>query len=300
MNILVTGGTVFVSRYTAEYFVKKGHCVYVLNRGTHPQSEGVIHINGDRHALGDTLKAYTFDAVFDVTAYNEKDVSDLVEALGDIRQYVLVSSSAVYPETRPQPFKEDMPCGENRYWGAYGTDKIAAEAYLLAHVSQAYIIRPPYLYGQMNNVYREGFVFECAENDRAFFIPKNGEMPLQFFHIDDMCRFMEILLEKRPEQRVFNVGNPQTVSINEWVTLCYRVLDKEPQMVYIDGTVEQRQYFPFYDYGYVLNVTDMLALMSDVKPLDIGLQESYEWYREHRELVRRKPLMDYIETYLKK
>ena len=32
MNILVTGGTVFASRYTAEFFAAKGHDVYVLNR----------------------------------------------------------------------------------------------------------------------------------------------------------------------------------------------------------------------------------------------------------------------------
>ena len=32
MNILVTGGTTFVSRYTAEYFVKQGHKLFVLNR----------------------------------------------------------------------------------------------------------------------------------------------------------------------------------------------------------------------------------------------------------------------------
>lgn len=31
MNILVTGGTVFASRYTAEYFRDKGNNVYVLN-----------------------------------------------------------------------------------------------------------------------------------------------------------------------------------------------------------------------------------------------------------------------------
>ena len=81
MNILVTGGTVFASRFTAEYFVQKGHKVFVLNRGTKPQSDGVALIKGDRHSLGDTLRSYDFDAVLDVTAYNENDVADLVNAL---------------------------------------------------------------------------------------------------------------------------------------------------------------------------------------------------------------------------
>ena len=53
MKILVTGGTVFASRFTAEYFAKK-HEVYVLNSGTKPQSEGVHAIVCDKHELGDT------------------------------------------------------------------------------------------------------------------------------------------------------------------------------------------------------------------------------------------------------
>lgn len=55
-NILVTGGTVFVSKFVAEYFVKKGDRVFALNRNTRPQVKGVTLIEGDRNRLGDTLK----------------------------------------------------------------------------------------------------------------------------------------------------------------------------------------------------------------------------------------------------
>ena len=40
-KILVTGGTVFVSRFIAEHYVAKGDEVYVLNRNTRPQSAAV-------------------------------------------------------------------------------------------------------------------------------------------------------------------------------------------------------------------------------------------------------------------
>lgn len=33
-TVLVTGGTVFVSRYIAEYYCAAGYDVYVLNRNT--------------------------------------------------------------------------------------------------------------------------------------------------------------------------------------------------------------------------------------------------------------------------
>lgn len=297
MKILVTGGTVFASRFTAEYFAKN-HEVYVLNRNTRTQSAGVTLINADRHALGDALKGYEFDAVIDVTAYNEADVRDLLNALGDFGNYVLISSSAVYSETLPQPFKEDMQTGENSVWGDYGTNKIAAERYLQSRVPNAYIIRPPYLYGKMNNLYREAFVFECAERDMPFFEPYGGEMGLQFFDIEDMCRFIAILLEKQPEQRIFNVGNPETVSIREWATLCYGVLGKEPEIRRVLFRINQREYFPFYDYEYKLDVSAMTALMPEVKPLEQGLCEAYEWFSVHRDEIRRKPLFEYIENNL--
>ena len=195
-KVLVTGGTVFVSKYAAQYFVDKGYEVYVLNRNTKPQVENVKLIEADRHAIGDKLKEIHFDLVLDVTAYNEADITDLVSALDSFDTYIMISSSAVYPDTGIQPFKEDTELAENKFWGFYGTDKIAAEKKLLELVPDAYVLRPPYLYGPLNNVYREAFVFECAMKDRPFYLPKGGGMKMQFFHVEDLCRFIECIWEK--------------------------------------------------------------------------------------------------------
>lgn len=292
MKILVTGGTVFASRFTAEYFARE-HEVFVLNRGSRPQVEGVTLIKADRHSLGDALKGQRFDAVLDVCAYNAADIDALLDGLGEFGSYIMISSSAVYPETLPQPFTENQPVGANSVWGDYGTNKISAEKRLSERVSEAYIIRPPYLYGKMNNLYREAFVFDCAECGLPFYIPKDGKMPLQFFDIEDLCRFMEILLGKKPTRRIFNVGNP-CVDINEWVRLCYGVLGKTPKYINVEQNIDQRSYFPFYDYGYELNTAAMTEIMPTLKPLEKGLTQSYEWYRENREQVRVKPLLEFI------
>ena len=66
-KILITGGTVFVSRYAAQYFVDKGYEVYVVNRNSRPQVPGVKLIETDRHDLGDKLKDIYFDVVADIT-----------------------------------------------------------------------------------------------------------------------------------------------------------------------------------------------------------------------------------------
>ena len=109
MKILVTGGTTFVSKYVAEYFVNKGNEVYVINRNTREQVDGVVLIEGDRMNLDDKLKNLHFDVVVD-TAYNKEQVSTLVNSIGSFNDYIFISSSAVYPETNPQPFTEKQFC----------------------------------------------------------------------------------------------------------------------------------------------------------------------------------------------
>lgn len=188
---MFTGGTVFVSKYVTAYFVEKGHDVYTLNRGNREQVNGSFHIKADRSFLSSSLKNIHFDAVIDVCGYNESDIKNLLNGLSSFDDYIFISSSAVYPETLPQPFNENQTVGENKLWGAYGTNKIDAEKYLLQHYPNAYILRPPYLYGPMQNLYREPFVFECAEANRKFYIPKEGKMKLQF----SMLRIYAVLLK---------------------------------------------------------------------------------------------------------
>lgn len=296
-KMLITGGTVFVSRYAAQYYADK-YDVYVLNRNTKHQCDGVSLIEGDRHALGEKLRGYHFDIILDITAYDTDDVKDLLDSLDSFGEYVLISSSAVYPEYAPQPFVEETVLGANKFWGRYGTDKIAAEQALLSRVPGAYILRPPYLYGPGNNVYREAFVFDCAMQDRKFYQPGDGEMKLQFFHVKDLCRFIDILLEEKPEQHIYNVGNSAAVSVREWVTLCYQVAGKRAEFVSVYQDIEQRKYFPFYNYEYFLDVKRQSQLMPETTPLDLGLREAFAWYVKNREKVNKKPLMAYIEEHL--
>ena len=296
-RVLVTGGTVFVSRYIAAYYSARGDDVYVLNRGTRQQPKGVTLIQADRFQLGDVLRPYRFDLVVD-TAYTAEGIHKLLDALNPFGDYVFISSSAVYPEYEALPFREDTPLAENKYWRKYGIDKIAAEQALLQQVPAAYILRPPYLYGPMNNVYREAFVWDCALQNRAFYLPRDGSMPLQFFYIEDLCRFIDVLLTKRPQDHIFNVGNQDTVSIRQWVALCYRVAGREPTFRNVYADIDQRQYFSFLDYAYTLDVSRQHALMPEEKDLFQGLRESFAWYRENGDQLNRKPYLQYIDSTL--
>jgi len=297
MKMLITGGTVFVSRYLAEYYVHKGQEVWVLNRGTRPQSEGVHLIQADRYALGDVLHGHQFDVVID-TAYTADDVNKLLDALDSCGDYVLISSSAVYPEYAPQPFREDTPLAENCHWGAYGVNKITAEQALLRRMPGAYILRPPYLYGPMNNIYREAFMIDCALADRPIFLPGDGSMQLQFFHIRDLCRMIDALLMYQPAQRIFNVGNPDAVSVREWAEMCCRAAGKEATFVQVPEEADVRRYFCFREYEYHLEVSAQQALLPQLTPLADGLREAFAWYIGHQEDVLKRPYLEYIDQNL--
>lgn len=143
-KILITGGTAFVSRYAAEYFVERNYDVYVLNRNSKQQVNGVRLLGGDRHNLGGRLKGLHFDVVADITAYDAAD--------------------------------------------------------------------------------------------RKFYLPRNGEIKLQFLHVKDLCGIMEALIETKPADKIMNVGNAETVSIKDWATKCYACFRKTP--VFVNVTKE--------------------------------------------------------------
>ena len=269
-----------------------------MNRNTKQQLSSVHLICADRNDLGESLRGHDFDAVIDVCGYNQDDVRNLLGSLKRLTTYVFISSSAVYPETNEQPFTESQRTGANSIWGAYGMNKVEAENFLLRRCPDAYILRPPYLYGPMQNVYREPFVFECALQGRKFYIPKEGKMKLQFCHVEDLCRVIEAILKDHPREHIFNVGNKESVDINTFVAMCYEVAGADLKSVYVNDHHNQRDYFSFYDYEYELDVSKQSGLLLYTKPLKVGLRESFEWYVQHPEVVNRKEYIAYIDEHL--
>lgn len=237
--------------------------------------------------LGNTLKKYHFDVVLDATGFDRKDIDDLLDALGSFDKYIFISSSAVYPETEITPFPEISNIGPNVFWGKYGTDKIDAEEALKTRNPNAYILRPPYLYGTMNNVYRESFVFDCAMQGRIFCLPGEGKLKLQFLHIRDLLRIVDKILELKPDEIIYNVGNFSGISVIDWVCLCYEAVGRTPVIKNIGCEIEQRKYFPFYNYEYFLYVSRQYLLLHEMIPLDVGLKESYEWYQKNIDCVNK-------------
>ena len=141
-------------------------------------------------------------------------------------------------------------------------------------------------------------LFDCAIKGRKFFLTQDGNLKLQFFYIDDLCLFMDALIENQPVQRIYNVGNEETITVREWVKLCYKVANQkcEFENVYLD--INQRNYFPFYNYEYYLDVSRQKKLLPKTKKLEDGLKESFAWYLSSNDEVNKKAYIDFIDKNL--
>ena len=70
------------------------------------------------------------------------------------------------------------------------------------------------------------------------------------------------------------------------------------EKVYVTGHDKQRDYFPFYDYEYTLDISRQKQLLQETKDLYEGLKESLAWYRENPEQVVKKPYVEFIQNHL--
>ena len=91
------------------------------------------------------------------------------------------------------------------------------------------------------------------------------------------------------------MGNKDSITVNEWVKLCYNVAGKEAKFVNVMEEIEQRSYFCFNDYDYYLDITEQEKIMPDTKSLEEGLREAYMWYVENNADVNKRGYIDYID-----
>lgn len=297
MNVLVLGGTQFVGRALAKGLIARGHEVSILTRGLRPvEYDGVR-----RHYLADRRDATSlrplsggrFDAVFDVSVYGAEDVRPVLEALrlDEGSRYVLVSTGAVYLPSE-EPLAEDAPKGESAVWGAYGKGKLEAENLLVeAQARQGFalsIVRPAYIYGPGNNLYREAYLFDRLEKGEVIPVPEGGAST-QFVFIEDVAdQLIGMAGRSGGGVEAFNCAYPDPV---DWATLVQTAataVGVEPRIKVVAhrSRMEARSFFPFRDCTYLLDTTKTTACGLEAKiSLIEGMRATYDWYCQTRPML---------------
>lgn len=200
MDILLLGGTGWLSGELARLAVADGHTVTALTRGRNPVPDGVAGVRGDRAEEGayDAVAGRDWDLVVDV-AWQPGQVRSAVEALdGRAARWVYVSSGSVYRATEEpvgdegdplhDPFDADVAEGED-----YAAAKVACEQAVLAGLGdRAVIARAGLIGGHGDPSDRFGYypaAFARADGEPVL-VPALGAQPVQCISHADLARWL--------------------------------------------------------------------------------------------------------------
>lgn len=305
MEILILGGTEFVSCALAKKLLSKNYVVDIFTRGFKPITYNGVrnHLIGDRRNINDVrnaLKNKKYDVVFDISGYSREDVENIIKegSHNNISHYVFCSTMAVYKKTK-EIIVEETSCEENDEWDlTYASNKKKAEDYLISLYQDKNfpitILRPTYIYGEGNNVYREAFIFDRINLEKPIFIA-NNDTCVQFVHVNDLaCVFESVIHSKSCIGQIYNVANTQKINWETYVTACMKAVGKSTKIIKVtDEYLESlnlclRDVFPFYDTSYLINIDKLSKDNLYIPQIDItkGLKNAYDWYRNNKPIFK--------------
>lgn len=302
MRVLVMGGSYFIGKKIVDILLINGYDVTILNRGSRKNENSkinqIISDRNDADRMKEILTYESFDYVVDL-GLDKKSLEILCEALDtkNLKKFIFISSSAVYDlDNLEIPFKETDKICENSIWTSYGKNKIEAENYLKSYFedtnTSVIALRPPYVYGENNYAQRESFIFDHILMDKAVILPGNGDTKIQFIYTTDLANIIVACMEKETDKfMALNVGNKQSITMKEWVLKCSKMVGNPVEIVYFDYkkyNKKERDFFPFYDYSNVLDVTEVNKLYNHETDFTHGLLVSYKWYLKNKNKINFK------------
>jgi nucleoside-diphosphate-sugar epimerase len=152
-------------------------------------------------------------------------------------------------------------------------------------------LRPPYVYGPGNRMYREAFFWDRLRAGRVIVIPGDGRRLMQFVYVKDLVRAgLKAMDEPNAVGHAFNIANARPLAQFEVVEAFAKAAKKPPKLVRIPREYILRAgghpmgpklYFGFYyDMPPITQVTAKAQRVLKFKPTDFetGLKETYRWY----------------------
>jgi UDP-glucose 4-epimerase len=261
VNLGITGATGFVGSYLLDYLVRHSDLrmkalARTLSRDANSFGGRVTWMKGDLNSSADCGDfAGDLDAIIHLAHTNTPLTSNrdfaadaqanlvpslnLLKAIKDARRrpHLIYSSSggAVYGPgigRQREPFKETDPCIPST---SYGIQKLSFESYLRMAASEGWIqataLRIGNPYGVLLPPERmQGFIGVALHQVllgkpvKIFGDPRNVR---DYVHLDDVCRFVQRILESREDFQIYNIGSGEGHSVDEIMTLLERVTGRE-------------------------------------------------------------------------
>ena len=138
-------------------------------------------------------------------------------------------------------------------------------------------------------------IFRQLTEDKPVAIPKS-DPKLQFIYTEDLAAVVDCLLQiDTGKESIFNVGNRHAVTSKEWVETCAKVAGKTAKIMEVDYAQlgrNVRDFYPFFDYDNVLEVSKINAIINMETDFEEGLKKSFAWFTENKENIVFKANVD--------
>ncbi len=336
MNILIIGGTGFISGRLVEMLLQAGHRVTVFTRGRsqrslprHTNLDFVVGDRGKENSLRDTVAKHTFDAVYDMVAYEPQESEIAARVFrGEVGRFIHCSTISVYmvsnevqcPITEDQDKAPLMPFfARNPFGMQYGINKRRCEEVLWkSHNERDFpvsMLRPTYVCGPQDPTLRDFFWIERICDGAPLLIPGSGDYAFQNVFVDDVARaFVSLLDHPTSVGQAYNVVGEEIFSLNDYLKLLCQILERQPEFVHVDQEIFDALPISSYPGGDVFPFnTRRTAIFSLEKirrdlhyrstPTREWLPKTIKWYlnefRGHSTgYERRKQEMDFIQAWL--
>jgi UDP-glucose 4-epimerase len=263
LKSLVLGGNGFIGTHLVDGLLEEGYPVRIYDRSPNrfratPQNaeyvEGELGNHGlIRAAVEDVEVVFHFvsttipktsndDPIYDVRS-NLVDTLQLLESCVEagVRKVVFASSGGtVYGQPRTLPITEDHPTNPIT---SYGVIKLAVEKYLglfdHLHGLDYTALRISNPYGPYQDPGgQQGAVpvfLHRLRTGHPVTIWGDGSVVRDYLYISDLVEALKQVAEAETQQKVFNVGSGQGISLNELVALIAEVTGERPVVEYVPG-----------------------------------------------------------------
>ncbi len=333
-KILVIGGSRFIGKHVIEQLNREKHEITVLNRGNvnrdkylHPNNVHLKVDRNDKDAMMKNLSDMEFDVVYDICCITEAQARISYECLkGKINRYVHVSSASVYDERSEVinyiPITEDHPYAIlNDDTHPYVRSKTEVELFFLAMFKDngfpVTIVRPTFVYGPDNYIYREAYFFDRISNEQPILLPDHGLFDMTF--VDDLAELI-IFLGKADIKVLGQVYNSSTgflISGDMFANMVGKIVGKKPKVVHLTKKIYEELQLPENFFLYPYSSWDAMGFSPLKSERELGfihkhtyyegLNISYKWWDniENRSKVKgysdivlgiEELLIEYIKT----
>jgi nucleoside-diphosphate-sugar epimerase len=313
VNILVLGGTGFISGALVRCLLAKGHQVSIVTRGREPVGKvpgrGVEVLTADRSnisSLTRVLGRRTFDAVYDIIAYLPEESRRAAELFrGRVGRFIHCSTVSVYmvsgrtqcPVTEDQDTLPLMTFWDRNPFGMqYGIDKRACERVLWdAHHDTRLpvsMLRPTFVSGPADPSCRDWFWIERILDGQPLLVPGSGDCAFQQVYIEDLAAAFAALLEHSASiGRAYNVVGEEVFSLNEYLGLLGELTGRAVTCVHVPQAVFDRHALSTHPHGDVFpfNTRRTAVFSLDRIKRDLGYRSTpfrqwmattVEWWRK--------------------